>query len=48
MMSDTCMTSSSAATRGITFLPVVVAAATIVVYGPATEAISAAVGSASM
>jgi electron transfer flavoprotein alpha subunit len=27
MMSETCMTSSSAATRGITFLPVVVAGA---------------------
>src|SRR3954470_19805634 len=47
-MSETCMTSRSAATRGMTFLPVVVAAATMASYGPASAATSAAVGSASM
>src|SRR5690242_14231208 len=47
-MSETCITSSKAATRGMMFLPVVVAAAISVWYGPASATISAAVGSASM
>ena len=41
------MTSSSAATRGMTFLPEVVAGATKASYEPASETISAASGSAS-
>src|SRR3954452_3113560 len=47
MMSETCITSSNAATRGITLRPVVVEAATRASYGPARDTISAAVGSAS-
>jgi hypothetical protein len=48
MMSEICITSSRAATRGMTFLPDVVAAGAISVsYPSASETISAASGSAS-
>src|SRR5215510_1774047 len=47
VISEICMTSSNAATRGITFFPVVVAGATMASKLPASETISAASGSAS-
>jgi hypothetical protein len=47
MMSEICITSSRAATRGMMFLPLVVAGAISVSYPSASDTTSAASGSAS-